>query len=351
MAVVFYSIDGGVDDLESASNSEFLAGYNKFRAAGAGVVNGRNALEYVLAKVPQVDPKRIYCAGHSSAGTLSLLLAQHEPRIRACVAFAAASDVEKRLEEVTSNFAMRQMFPGLVEFVKQSSPKTHVAEFQCPVFLFHALDDGNVPASDSRAFAAALQNAGKQVTLRTVPIGNHYQSMIDQGIPQAIAWLQQEQGAGSGEMSKPATIPSPTPTEMAQQPNALGPGSSVPTTPLPTTPIPTSPRLPTPPVPRGPDPSRMFGRPPAGIGGPRTSKAVVLFTVQGFTGEGDKTAAVRKAMTGLGWADANASFFDAKTNEIVVPVRVRAVNTGIAKSRLQRAGFKIGATRYRPQGR
>jgi acetyl esterase/lipase len=336
MAVVFYSIDGGVDDLESASNSKFLAGYKKFRAAGAGVVNGRNALEYVLAKVPPVDPKRIYCAGHSSAGTLSLLLAQHEPRIRACVAYAAATDVEKRLEEVTTNFPMRQMFPGLVEFVKQSSPKTHIAEFQCSVFLFHALDDGNVPASDSRTFAAALRSAGKQVTLRNVPIGNHYQSMIEKGIPQAIAWLQREQGAGNAAASNPTSTPTTAPPGVAQQPAS---------------PLPSSIPFPTPPVPRGPDPSRMFNRPPTGVGGPRVSNSIVLFAVLGFTGEGDKTAAVRKAMTGIGWADTNASFFDAKTNEIVVPVRVTAINTGIAKSRLEGAGFKIGSTQYRPRGR
>jgi hypothetical protein len=276
---------------------------------------------------------------------LSLLLAQHEPRICACVAYAPACDVEKRLEEVTSNFAMRQMFPGLVGFIKQSSPKTHVAEFQCPVFLFHALDDGNVPASDSRTFAAALRSAGKQVTLRTVPFGDHYQSMIDKGIPQAIVWLQRERGAVGGEISKPTSTPtmppSITPPVMAQPPN----------TPFPTNPLPTSRPFSPPPVPRGPDPSKLFGRPPTGIGGPRVNKPVVVLSVLGFTGEGDKTAAVRKAMTGIGWADANASFFDAKANEIVVPVRVTTGSTGIAKARLQRAGFKIGLTRYRSQGR
>ena len=44
--------------------------------AQAGLVNARNALEFVLARVPEVDPKRIYAAGHSSAGTLALLFAE-----------------------------------------------------------------------------------------------------------------------------------------------------------------------------------------------------------------------------------------------------------------------------------
>lgn len=343
MAVVFYSIDGGIGDMETASNAEFVAGYKKFRAAGAGVVNGRNALEYVLAKVPQVDPKRIYCAGHSSAGTLSLLLAQHEPRIRACVAYAPVSDVEESLEEVTGDFAMSRLFPGLTDFVQQSSPKTHVAEFQCPVFLFHALDDGNVPASDSSSLAAALRSAGKQVTLRNVAVGNHYQSMIDAGIPQAITWLQREQGAANPQTLQP-TSPSPsgtspsgtTPPTVAQRPRT--PGSS-------RTPFPMLP------VPRGPDPSKLFNQRPAGTGGKQVGQPVVLFAVLGYTGEGDKTAAVRKAITGVSWAIANAAFFDPQTNEIVVPVRGTSLSTNTAKSALQRAGFKIGSATYRSRGR
>jgi hypothetical protein len=72
MAVIFYSLDGGLADMQNATDGQFKAAYNQFRTAFAGVVNGRNALEYVLTKMPQVDPKRIYTAGHSSAGTVSL---------------------------------------------------------------------------------------------------------------------------------------------------------------------------------------------------------------------------------------------------------------------------------------
>jgi hypothetical protein len=52
-------------------------------------------------------------------------------------------------------------------------------------------DDSNVPCSDSRACEQRLKSLGKSVTLVTVPTGNHYQSMIDQGIPRAIEWLKQ----------------------------------------------------------------------------------------------------------------------------------------------------------------
>ena len=54
-----------------------------------GVSDGLTALDAALAKYPQIDPKRVYVAGHSSAGTLALQLAAAAPdRLKACVAFA-----------------------------------------------------------------------------------------------------------------------------------------------------------------------------------------------------------------------------------------------------------------------
>jgi dienelactone hydrolase len=343
MAVAFYSIDGGVGDMEKASDAQFIAGYNKFRAAGAGVVNGRNALEFILAKVPQVDPQRIYTAGHSSAGTLSLLLAEHEPRIRACIAYAPCSDVEKRLAEVTGNWALRRSLPGLLDFVKQSSPKTHVANFQCPVFLFHALDDGNVPAGDSSAFASLMKASAKQVTYRTVPFGNHYQSMIDAGIPQAIAWLQQSQGANPSTQPSPAGSP-----PSAAAPNASFPPTTItsnrPTQPKTQFPNPTLPG-PMPRVPAGPDPSKLFPPTPALPAGVPSGGRVVTFSVLAYTGNEDGTAAARKALAGVSWAKVNEVTYDEQSKTIVVPMRGSSLNTGPARLSLQKAGFKIGFTR------
>ncbi len=59
--------------------------YEAFRAADAGLINARNALEYTLAKVPEVNAKQLFSVGHSSAGTLALLFAEHEPRLQAAL--------------------------------------------------------------------------------------------------------------------------------------------------------------------------------------------------------------------------------------------------------------------------
>ncbi len=194
MAVVCYSLDGDFPESEQADEAKYTLGltraYGQFMAAKAGVVNGRNALEFALQKLPQIDPQRIYCAGHSSAATLSLLLAAEEPRIAACVAYAPITNLETRLGEAARDAATRRLLPGLAGYLKTGSPLQHVDDYHCPLFIFHARDDSNEPFESTAAFVAKLQATSATVKLATVNRGDHYQSMIDQGIPQAIQWLK-----------------------------------------------------------------------------------------------------------------------------------------------------------------
>ena len=188
--MVSYSLDGPVSGPpEQASNQDFARAYAAFKAAQAGLVNGRNALEFVLARLPEVDPQRIYAAGHSSAGTLALLLAEHEPRIKACAAYAPCIDLESRLAQLVKDPTAPLILPGIQEFVIRSSPRTHEQSLNCPLFLFHAQDDTNVPFGDSQAFANSLRQRGRSVELVTVPRGGHYDAMLTDGIPRAIEWL------------------------------------------------------------------------------------------------------------------------------------------------------------------
>jgi dipeptidyl aminopeptidase/acylaminoacyl peptidase len=190
-AVVSFDIDGHVPNSPPPSDAVVLQGARAFRDARAGLANAQAALDFLAAKAPNIDPQRVYIAGHSSAATLALLAAEHEPRIKACAAFAPATDVEDRLAEVIP--LLDRALPGYREFLHFSSPGTHADKLQCPVFLFHARDDANVPVRDSTDFAALLRKTNPRVTLVTTPHGGHYDSMIREGIPKAIAWFQQRQ--------------------------------------------------------------------------------------------------------------------------------------------------------------
>jgi dienelactone hydrolase len=187
-AVIAYELDGPEDDELDSPRS-----YAAFRQSRAGLVNARNALEYALAKVPEVNSKQIYSAGHSSAGTMSLLFAEHEPRLAGCIAYAPCTDVQEWIGGMQARI-LSSTHEGIADFVVQSSPHTHESRLNCPVFLFHAEEDENVDVQDSKDFADRLRQAGKDVTLATVPGGDHYESMIDEGIPKAIEWLKTKTG-------------------------------------------------------------------------------------------------------------------------------------------------------------
>lgn len=178
--VVAYELDGFV---------EGDASFGQFEAAQAGLVNGRNALEYTLKHLDMVDPKQIYAAGHSSAATAALLFAEHEPRLAGCMAYAPAVDVEKFVHPVLRRM-VEAVKPGINDSIARSSPARHIAQLKCPTFLFVAEDDATVSASDIKKFHADLQAAGGKSILKTVPAGGHYMPMIDEGIPAAIEWLK-----------------------------------------------------------------------------------------------------------------------------------------------------------------
>ncbi|QDU43963.1 Alpha/beta hydrolase family protein [Symmachiella dynata] len=189
-AVVAYSLDGNIDDPENADGSDIGDAYDEFVLARAGLVNARNALEFALTKVPAIDPRRIFTAGHSSAGTLALLFAEHEPRLCGCAAYAPGSDFTELQVELDKNPLLRLVFPHVKRFLTRSCPQTHVADFQCPLFLFHAEGDQVVRISESRQFVSLLEAQGKNVTFETIPEGDHYFPMLEQGIPQAIEWME-----------------------------------------------------------------------------------------------------------------------------------------------------------------
>jgi dienelactone hydrolase len=188
IAVVLYSLDGNAPD-DEASISETTKAYEAFRAAKAGLANAKNALEFVLARLPQVNASRIYAAGHSSAGTVALLFAAHEPRLAGCMAYAPVPNVEVLHKDILENPFAEIAFPGRTLFIRQSSPMTHASRFTKPILLFHAADDSRVSDADITMFLLAVKAKGGLVTLEQVPSGGHYDSMIELGIPAGIRFI------------------------------------------------------------------------------------------------------------------------------------------------------------------
>ena len=118
-----------------------------------------------LARQESVDPKRIYLGGHSTGGTLVLLVAEATDRFRAVFSFGPASDVSYYPSEFipfdTSN----------PREVKLRSPGPWLGSIHGPTFVFEGIRQGNL--SSLQAMAKATKNP--MVHFLPVKGENHFQ--------------------------------------------------------------------------------------------------------------------------------------------------------------------------------
>lgn len=187
--VVAYSIDGALSELDDGLP---LYKVRAFMRADGGVANARAALDFALTHEADIDPTRIYAVGHSSAATLALTFGAQEPRVAAIVAFNGTTDVRASLERsLGHDVVLRFTFhtDGVADLLRRSSPMTHAAALRTkPVFLFHSAEDDVVPITELDRLAVAMTPAHAASRIERVPTGDHYGSMIDQGLPLAIEW-------------------------------------------------------------------------------------------------------------------------------------------------------------------
>ena len=190
--VVAYELEGPLP--EHPSDADVVSAVRQFKNADGGLVDAKLALDYIAAKLKFVNKNQIYAVGHSSAATAALLVAAHDSRIKACVAYAPVCDVEARIGDKVIN-VLTPSTPDFRNFIQMISPIMFTSALKCPTLIFHADDDSTVSLEDDTLFVKALKRTNHNVTFLRVPTGNHYDSMIQQGIPNGIAWLNRLRGA------------------------------------------------------------------------------------------------------------------------------------------------------------
>jgi acetyl esterase/lipase len=184
-AVVSYDISGPLT--EDMSDEEVVAGISAFVKSDGGISDAREAIKLAIQKFSFIDSGRLFLAGHSSAATLALQVAQNAPKIKGCVAYAPIVNVEEWLSAETLDMLKET---GLGDLVRAQSPHLHGEKIGCPVFLFCAQDDDTVDHDSVRTYAEALKSAGKSVEYVEETTGGHYDGMIQVGIEKAIEWLK-----------------------------------------------------------------------------------------------------------------------------------------------------------------
>lgn len=129
-----------------------------------GEVDDVIAASEFLAKQPFVDPRRIYLGGHSTGGTLVLLVAECSDRFRAVFSFGPADDVAgygpEYLPFDTSN---RREF-------ELRSPGRWLKTIKSPTFVFEGTVEGNISSLQAMARSSANPKT------RFVPVrgANHF---------------------------------------------------------------------------------------------------------------------------------------------------------------------------------
>jgi dipeptidyl aminopeptidase/acylaminoacyl peptidase len=95
------------------------------------------ATEY-LRKQPYVDPDRVYLGGHSTGGTLVLLVAASSDKYRAVFSFGPASNVAGYGGEFVS------CDPNDPREMEIRSPERWVNTIKVPTFVFEGMTQGNI---------------------------------------------------------------------------------------------------------------------------------------------------------------------------------------------------------------
>jgi dienelactone hydrolase len=107
------------------------------------------AIEFVR-KRPDVDPSRVYLGGHSTGGTMALLVAASHPAVRAVFAFGPIADVGGYGETGTGLDAADRAELAI------RSPVHSIADVSVPVYVIEGDQRGN-----SGSFAPLRAAAGK----------------------------------------------------------------------------------------------------------------------------------------------------------------------------------------------
>jgi pimeloyl-ACP methyl ester carboxylesterase len=145
-----------------------LRGGNKnpgFRETFYGEVDDVIAAARFLAQLDYVDPKRIYLGGHSTGGTLALLVAASTDQFRAVFALGPVGNVLGYGSEVlpfdTANLKEAEL----------RAPRLWLNSIHSRTFVF----EGNAQRSNiGELRAMAVANRNPMVTFRPIPGGTHF---------------------------------------------------------------------------------------------------------------------------------------------------------------------------------
>lgn len=147
-----------------------------------------------LEKLPYVDGKGMYLAGHSTGGTLALLTALTTPRFRAAAAFSGFPDI-------VNWAAVRSNMPGfegirmeVVPFDEENekefrmrSSLAFAESFKCPVRMYFGDAEAYFKACSEKTVELAKK---KKLDVEAVEVPGNHMTEVDAAMPQCIEFFR-----------------------------------------------------------------------------------------------------------------------------------------------------------------
>jgi len=160
------------------------------------------AAEY-LAKQSYVDPNRVFLAGHSVGGTLTLLAALASRRFRAATSFSGAAFWPEFAESKSLPFDRRDP-----QEIRMRSPIAYASSFHCPLRMYFGTREDGFFGIMSRRTAALARKAGLDV--EAVAVEGDHGSHVAKAMMQSIAFFKKiapdEAPTGSSPVELPRTL-------------------------------------------------------------------------------------------------------------------------------------------------
>jgi hypothetical protein len=199
-AVITHDVDGAIEDMSKINEVPILTNPDKvtiarlkaYKAADGGVLNAKLAIDYAFAKIPQLDPNAIYTAGYGSGGTIALMTAVADKRVKGAIAFTPVTDIPKKFPSLIDNIA--KAVPGYLEAIERFSPYQNAAKITKPLFIFQ--DDGSTVnlSADTNSFIESVSKSNSAVTFFHATVVQNFQYNIPpSGVQESIDWLNAQQ--------------------------------------------------------------------------------------------------------------------------------------------------------------
>lgn len=183
------------------------------------------AVEHV-SKLPYVDPERLYFAGHSTGGTLALLVAESTERLRAIYSLGGASDLERSV--ASGDYEDEMPFPpGRPREVELRSAIRFVSEIKTPTFYFEGQRVADLGA-DALRMAEAARPKQVPFSAHTIPAGDHFSivaplvSLIAKKIREDSPAITPEEARAAFAASRPAPVLRHAASKFEMKPESLG---------------------------------------------------------------------------------------------------------------------------------